>query len=134
MKNILSGLLSIMLLFSLFGSTQTAEAATPSLPSGCKITGKLTAAQVKKTYNKIDKHASSRTASLAIVGTLAGFIPFYGYAAAGTIAFAGYLDSTTYGMWAKAAANNKRAVLYNCKPKYHSELNGPIDTNGIKFY
>ncbi|VTY28499.1 Uncharacterised protein [Staphylococcus aureus] len=47
---------------------------------------------------------------------------------------AGFLDGMKYGMWANAAANNKKAILYHCKPKNPSETNGPIDHSGVKFY
>ncbi|WP_460413837.1 hypothetical protein, partial [Staphylococcus aureus] len=68
-------------------------------------------------YKRQDKHSTSRNAGYIITGAIASKIPYIGPPIAGVTTMAGFLDGMKYGMWANAAANNKKAILYHCKPK-----------------
>jgi hypothetical protein len=134
MGKVVKFLVALILVISFSFPFGNGNAHAVSAPKGCKTVSKLSSAQVKKTFNNIDKHSTSRNAGYIITGAIASKIPYIGPPIAGVTTMAGFLDGMKYGMWANAAANNKKAILYHCKPKNPSETNGPIDHSGVKFY
>ena len=106
MGKVVKFLVALILVISFSFPFGNGNAHAVSAPKGCKTVSKLSSAQVKKTFNNIDKHSTSRNAGYIITGAIASKIPYIGPPIAGVTTMAGFLDGMKYGMWANAAANS----------------------------